>query len=232
MDYTDADGVTQTVPPGDYTLDTYSAEPWIVPHAAWPATMSTINAVRVRWIAGAGCPEPLRQAILLLVAHFYANREAVGPKLEELPLGGLRAGPARGARFSSEREIRKMAVTYAATLKTTRMNAVVTAIDAGAGAGKLEIGTAGMALVLATITLGDPSATVSGSVLTLSGMPKSDTAADASGTAAAARIRDSNNADVVTGLTVGTSAADIILDTVSITAGQTVTINSGTLTHG
>lgn len=125
-----------------------------------------------------------------------------------------------------------MAVTYVAALKTTRMNAVVTAIDAGSGAGKLEIGTAGMASVLATITLADPSGTVSGSVLTLSGMPKSDTSADAGGIAAAARIRDSNSTDVVTGLTVGTSAADIILDTVSITAGQTVTLNSGTLTHG
>lgn len=85
--YTDADGATQTVPPEDYTLDTYSAEPWIVPYAAWPATMDTINAVRVRWIAGTGCPEPIRHAIKLMVAHFYGNREAAGPKLEELPLG-------------------------------------------------------------------------------------------------------------------------------------------------
>jgi hypothetical protein len=112
------------------------------------------------------------------------------------------------------------------------MQAVRDAIDAGSGAGKLEIGTAGMALVLATITLADPASTVSGAVLTLAGMPKSDTAADASGTAAAARIRDSDNNDVVTGLTVGTSGTDIVLDSVSITAGQTVTITAGTITHG
>ena len=51
------------------------------------------------------------------------------------------------------------------------------------------------------------------------------------GTAAAARIRTGADADVVTGLTVGTSDADIILDSVSITAGQTVTLNSASITH-
>lgn len=124
-----------------------------------------------------------------------------------------------------------MTVTYAADVKDSRMTAVRDQIDAGAGAGKLEIGTAGMAAVLATITLGDPSGTISGGVLTLSGFPRSDTSADGTGTAAAARIRDSDNNDVITGLTVGTSGADINLDSVSITAGQTVTINSATITH-
>ncbi len=95
----------------------------------------------------------------------------------------------------------------------------------------LQIGTAGMASVLAEFTLNDPSGTVSGAVLTLSGFPKSDTSANNTGTAAAARIRDSSGTDVITGLTVGTSGTDIVLDTVSITAGQTVTLNSATITH-
>lgn len=125
-----------------------------------------------------------------------------------------------------------MAVTYAAGVKTTRMQAVRDAIDAGAGPGTLEIGTAAMATVLATITLADPASSVAGSVLTLLGVPLSDTAADATGTAAAARIRTSAAADVVTGLTVGTAGTDIVLDSVNITAGQTVTITAGTITHG
>jgi hypothetical protein len=126
-----------------------------------------------------------------------------------------------------------MAVTYATDVKTDRMQAVVDQIDAGAGAGKLEIGTAGMASVLATLTLADPSGTVSGAVLTLDFDPDiSDTSADNSGIAAAARVRDSNNNDVITGLTVGTSGTDIILDSTNITAGQTVTITAGTITHG
>lgn len=123
-----------------------------------------------------------------------------------------------------------MSVTYPNNVKAARMTAVRDLIDAGSGAGKLEIGTAGMAAVLATIPLSDPSGSISSGVLTLSGFPKSDTA-DASGTAAAARIRDSDNNDVITGLTVGTSDADVILDSVSITAGQTVTINSASFTH-
>ncbi len=123
-----------------------------------------------------------------------------------------------------------MSIVYAAGLKTTRMQAVRDAIDAGA-AGKLEIGTSAMGAVLATITLADPASSVSGSVLTLLGVPLS-VAASGSGTAAAARIRTSADADVVTGLTVGTSGTDIVLDSTNITAGQTVSITSGTITHG
>lgn len=122
-----------------------------------------------------------------------------------------------------------MSVVYTTALKNTRLDAVVTAIGAS---GKLEIGTTGMGTVLATITLDATAGTTSGGVLTLSGFPKSDSSADATGTAAAARIRTSANADVVTGLTVGTSGTDIVLDSVSITSGQQVTINSATITHG
>lgn len=121
-----------------------------------------------------------------------------------------------------------MAVTYASSVKDARLAAVVTAIGS---TGKIEIGTAGMASILAVISLDATPGTVSGGILTFSGFPKSDTSADNSGTAAAARIRTGANADVVTGLTVGTSAADIILDSVSITAGQTVTLNSASITH-
>lgn len=123
-----------------------------------------------------------------------------------------------------------MAVTYPNNVKAARMTAVRDLMDAGSGGGKLEIGTAGMGTVLATIVLSDPAGTISAGVLTLSGFPKSDTA-DATGTAAAARIRDSDNNDVITGLTVGTSGADIVLDSVNITTGQTVTINSAVFNH-
>lgn len=111
------------------------------------------------------------------------------------------------------------------------MQAVRDAIDAGAGAGKIEIGTAAMGAVLATIVCADPASSVSGAVLTLLGVPLSVTATG-TGTAAAARIRDSNNADVVTSLTVGTSGTDIVLDSTNITSGQTVRITAGTITHG
>lgn len=122
-----------------------------------------------------------------------------------------------------------MAVTYTTAVKNARLDAVVTAIGA---TGVLEIGTTSMASVLATIALNSTAGTSSGGVLTLSGFPKSDTSADNTGTAAAARIRTaSGGTDIVTGLTVGTSGSDINLDSTSITTGQTVTINSATITH-
>jgi hypothetical protein len=122
-----------------------------------------------------------------------------------------------------------MAIVYSTAVKDARLGAVVTQIGT---TGVLEIGTTGMATVLATITLGNPAGTTTGGVLTFSGFPRSDTSADNTGTAAAARIRTaSGGTDVITGLTVGTSGADIILDSANITAGQTITINSATITH-
>lgn len=123
-----------------------------------------------------------------------------------------------------------MAVTYTNAVKIARMGAVTS--QSGPSA-VLEIGTTAMGTVLATINLNNPiaGAATGAGVLTLSGFPKSDLA-DATGTAAAARIRTASGAtDVITGLTVGTSGADVILDSLSITAGQTVTINSCVFTH-
>jgi len=122
-----------------------------------------------------------------------------------------------------------MAVTYTTAVKNARLTAVVTAIGS---TGVLEIGTTGMASILATIALNSTAGTAASGVLTFSGFPKSDTSADATGTAAAARIRTATGGtDIITGLTVGTSASDINLDSVSITIGQTVTITSATVTH-
>ncbi len=125
-----------------------------------------------------------------------------------------------------------MAVTYSTAAKTARLNAVVAQIDAGAGPGTLEIGTTAMGTVLAVLTLADPCATVSGTVLTFDFDPDiTDSSANATGTAAAAQIKDSNGTVVISGLTVGTSGTDIILDSVSITAGQAVTLTTGVINH-
>jgi hypothetical protein len=119
-----------------------------------------------------------------------------------------------------------MSVTYSTPTKNARMDAVAAKIDAGAGPGKLEIGTAGMAAVLLTVPLNDPCAAAAASaVLTLSGFPKT-VAASGAGTAAAARIRDSDNNDVITGLTVGTAGTDIIVDNTNIAVGQNVTVQT------
>jgi len=125
-----------------------------------------------------------------------------------------------------------MSVTYTTAVKNARMDAVAAQIDGGTGAGYIEIGTAAMAAVLATIPLTDPCAAAAASgVLTLDCDPDLSATASGSGTAAAARVRNSSGVDIITGLTVGTSGADINLDSVSITAGQTVTITTATITH-
>jgi len=123
-----------------------------------------------------------------------------------------------------------MAVTYSAATKDARMTAVRDEIDSG-GAGQIIIGTAGLATVLAEFDLETQSGTISAGVLTFASFPKSDTAANNSGTAAEAKIVNGSAADVVTTLTVGTSGSDVNLDSTTITAGQTVTLNSATITH-
>lgn len=126
-----------------------------------------------------------------------------------------------------------MPVSYPNAVKIARMNAITTAAGATA---VLEIGTAAMGTVLATIALGNPiaGAATGAGLLTLSGFPRSDTAADATGTAAAARIRTaSGGTDIITGLTVTLTGGggDVTMDSLSITAGQTVQMNSLTFTH-
>jgi hypothetical protein len=134
-----------------------------------------------------------------------------------------------------------MSVNYNATLKTNRMQLVADLVAAktaaastgSATAGQLVIGTSalsGATGVLATIALPTTPLTVAGSVATLQGVPLSVTAS-ASGTAAKAEFRNNGGSTVVDGLTVGTSGTDIILGTVAITSGGTVTITSGTITH-
>lgn len=94
ISYVDAGGVTQTLDPSKYTLETPTNQAGrIIPTYGnwWPATRWQPNAVTVTFVAGYGdadaVPETTRQAILLLVSHFYENREATGNLLNELPLG-------------------------------------------------------------------------------------------------------------------------------------------------
>jgi hypothetical protein len=125
------------------------------------------------------------------------------------------------------------------------MTATLNQIDAGGPTdyAVLEIGTAGMALTLCEIELEKPSFSVSNAAggppvttaahLALLGVPLSDDVPGASpgGTAAVGRIVDHTGAVIVAGLTVGTSGADINLNSTTLSPGQTVTITQGTITH-
>src|SRR5574343_377466 len=115
-----------------------------------------------------------------------------------------------------------MAVTHASGLRTTLATAVKDAIDAGARAGLLVFQTSGDVEV-ATLTLSDPCGSVSGAVLTFSAITR-DTS-ETGGTVAKFKITTSAPADVLFGA-VSTSGSDINLSSLSVGAGDTVSVSS------
>lgn len=131
-----------------------------------------------------------------------------------------------------------MTVGLATALRNSRLNLIRDAIDAGAGAGFLRIydgtrpATGGTATtLLAELTYTDPCApNASGGVLTFSSITP-DSSANASGTATWGRAVDSTGA-FVKDFSVGTSGADLNLNTTTITAGVQVSCTSAALTEG
>lgn len=126
-----------------------------------------------------------------------------------------------------------MAVLYPNAVKNARMQAVVSQLGAS---GKIKFFTAADAL-LVTFTLAATAGTVAGTgVLTFSDNNGAtagilNATATAAGAVAKAVICTSADVDVVTGLTVGTSGSDFIIDNTNLAIGQGVTVNSATLTH-
>lgn len=77
INYLDTAGATQPVT--SYTLDGQSWPARLTPAfgATWPQTRGTAGCVAVRFVAGeAQAPAPIRQAMLLAVAHWNEHREA------------------------------------------------------------------------------------------------------------------------------------------------------------
>jgi hypothetical protein len=125
-----------------------------------------------------------------------------------------------------------MTISYVPALKSARMQAVVDYIDVGASPGSIEIGTAGMGTVLASIALEKPSFSENGDgVLTLLGTTLTANAT-AAGKAAAAQIMNGAGAQVATGLTVGLpgSGTDIQISNTDIEVGDPIPISSLTIT--
>lgn len=118
-----------------------------------------------------------------------------------------------------------MAVTYNTAAKTARMTATR---DYFAN-GTLEILTSGDS-VLATFGLDTDGGDISGAVWTLV-FDASTVTATGTGTAAKAQIKTSGGSAHLTGLTVGTSGTDIVLDNTSIATGQDISLTSATITH-
>lgn len=131
-----------------------------------------------------------------------------------------------------------MALGLSSTIRNGILTLIRDAIDAGPAAGFLRVydgtrpATGGAATVLlAELVFSDPSApNPSGGALTFNAIT-ADASANATGTATWCRIVDSTGA-FVSDASVGTSSADYILNTVSITAGIQVSCSSGSLGAG
>lgn len=131
-----------------------------------------------------------------------------------------------------------MAYRLATDTRNKATDAVVDDIDAGAGAGTIAIRTgaqptavndADTGTLLGTLTFSDPAfGSASSGVATASAIT-SDTNADASGTAAHFRIKDSD-ANIHSDGTCGLGSGDLSFDNNVIVAGGTIAISSMTVT--
>jgi len=91
--YIDTDGAEQTLDASVYALDDYAliGAVYLAPNQEWPSTRGEPFDVQVDFVAGYGeaadVPAKIKQAILLLIGHLYANREATTISgVEEMPL--------------------------------------------------------------------------------------------------------------------------------------------------
>lgn len=131
-----------------------------------------------------------------------------------------------------------MALQFSAAVRNAELDAIETAIGTSAvlkirsGAAPANCATADSGTVLATLNLpSDWLDAASAGAKAKSGTWQ-DASTDASGTAAHFRIYASDGTTVHAQGTVGTSGADMIVDSVSLTAGQSFTVNTFSLTAG
>lgn len=111
LSFTGADGSDGEMDPGDnYVLDEYSNPPTLYPVNGWPSVTRTPNLIKIRYRAGyrrdlpefdsdnppelsdepeaPPLPRSIKRALLLLMGHFYSNREdSVEKALATIPLG-------------------------------------------------------------------------------------------------------------------------------------------------
>jgi hypothetical protein len=131
-----------------------------------------------------------------------------------------------------------MALQLSVAVRNARLDAIETAIGTSAimrirtGAVPANCAAADSGTVVATLNLpSDWMAVASSGSKALSGTWQ-DASADATGTAAHFRIYDSGGTVCHMQGTVGTSGADLIVDSVSFTAGQSFSVTAFTITDG
>lgn len=132
-----------------------------------------------------------------------------------------------------------MTVRVAVAARNAGLDAIFDRANAGAAAGTVEFrtgsqpataDTAVSGTLLVTFTLADPAfSAASAGVKDLDADPDLSATAAATGTVGWARCKDSDGNTVFDG-TVGTSGTDWIINSTSITVGQTVNVTLGSIT--
>lgn len=90
--YIDTAGELQTLEPAKYDADLQPVVARVDPISSWPATAARMNAVMIDAYCGyedaQSVPPRLKQAIKLLVSHWYENREATSQvvKVSQVPM--------------------------------------------------------------------------------------------------------------------------------------------------
>lgn len=116
-------------------------------------------------------------------------------------------------------------------IRSAMCDALVDAIDGGAGAGTLKIYTAAFATLLATLTFSDPAFGAAADGVATAAAITSDASADNTGTAAVFRVETSTPATCFEGTVGGpSSGADIEFNSTAFVAGDTVAITALTIT--
>lgn len=91
--YTDLGGVVQTLDPATYIIDADGPGRIALAYLKfWPVFRQVANSIQIRIVAGYGpaasdVPQTIKQAMLLLIGHWFQNREAVGSAgMAEVPM--------------------------------------------------------------------------------------------------------------------------------------------------
>jgi hypothetical protein len=118
--------------------------------------------------------------------------------------------------------------TISSAARNAACDAIVDLFDVG-GAGKLILQESGPS-TLATLTFNSTAfGDASTGVATLVVSPAISATASATGTASLFSMQQNDDTEVISG-TVATSGGDITIDNTSVTSGQTVNLNSLTVT--
>lgn len=88
LSYVDDEEAVIVMDSSEYVLDEYSHQSWVLFVDAWPTAKDSANVVKIRYVTKSAINSAVKAAMLLLIGHWYENREASNfDKLQSIPLG-------------------------------------------------------------------------------------------------------------------------------------------------